>query len=104
MRAPLLSEASHPTWGAMEIGCKAVTRWPEVTAERSRRGLAVTRGLSLGQEETLIVSKVYPNCAGAPRQESSPMLSRVSQCVPALRNPWGGEHRVLSLETCLVWP
>lgn len=50
-----------------------------------------------------MVSAVPPNCAGPPRQDSSPMLSGVSQCSsPGESLGWGTQ--VLFLETFLCGP
>lgn len=68
------------------------------------RRKAFPEGLSRGQEETGMVSAVPPNCTGPPPvQDSSPMLSGVSQCSsPEESLGWGTQ--VLFLETSLCGP
>lgn len=69
MRAPLLSEASNPTWVAM---CKGTARLPGVTHKEKQEGGVERRFLRAcrwdrGQEEARMVSAASPNCAGPPR-------------------------------------
>lgn len=66
-------------------------------------GKVLPEGLSQRQEATLMVWKLWlrrhiQNCTGAPRQDSFPMLSGVSQCVLSLRHPqgWGAQGSVFS--------
>lgn len=66
MRAPLLSEASNPTWVAMEV-CVSLRQGCQESRQGEAGGgsrKAFPAGLSRGQEETRMVSAVPQTAQG----------------------------------------
>lgn len=89
MRAPSSVRSRQPHLGSYGSMCGQKSLQREVAGGGGGgmgRPVTETGGDSDGLEVRVL--KVHPNCAGAPRQDSFPMLRGVPQCVPSLRHPW----------------